>query len=356
MRCLNSFLAIVSFLLIVIVTGCAPRSGPSPSKSSWKFVGLNNIVVNRLNLFNRTIYAATQDGMYIYKNGHFKQAGLKNKNVIDIVLIKKNEWLAAVLLDSYSQKNTLFKTINGGATWHPHMGNYGGKKNVAEISELAIHPKDKNILFACGYGNVSRSRDGGQTWKSIFLTWDAVGGCNSFLKVDPLHPDIIWAGGLSATGYPSLIKSMDGGNNWLHLRQQISVNTKSRVASIDFNLSNTKVILAGMVSPTLSGDIIRKTTNSGKTWHMVLDSIKTLTLANSARNPMTIYASGAKPDPSQLFFSVSPDFGETWKMVIWKDSPPPSIHVNDMVSVMQNGHEVLYFGTNKGVYSYTFAK
>jgi hypothetical protein len=329
------------------------RAGPSPSKSSWKFVGLNNIVVNRLNLFNRTIYAATQDGMYIYKNGHFKRAGLKGKNVIDMIHIGKDTMLAG-LGDYHQNAITLFRTTDDGASWKPHMGNYGGKEGNTVVNALAINPDNKNILFARGRVNVSRSFDGGQTWKSVMFVWDGIGDGASMLKIDPYNPAVIWAGGAAATKQAMLTKSINNGDNWLHLQRKI--NVVGEVTSIAIHPFNDKIVLVGLESPFLPGSIVCKSIDGGQTWHTVLDSTYTLTLARSARDPMTIYASGAKPDPSQLFFSVSPDFGETWKMVIWKDSPSTPIHANDMVSVMQNGHEVLYFGTNKGIYSYTFAK
>ncbi|MDZ7704111.1 MAG: hypothetical protein U5L04_06465 [Trueperaceae bacterium] len=50
---------------------------------------------------------------------------------------------------------------------------------------------------------------------------------------------------------------------------------------------------------------------------------------------------------------VSSDFGESWQTVEYEDGPT-GIRVNDMVSLEVNGREVLYFGTNQGVYSYWF--
>lgn len=100
------------------------------------------------------------------------------------------------------------------------------------------------------------------------------------------------------------------------------------------------------------GGGIRKSTNNGETWSTVFDEAGILTLAHSTRNPETVYASGINSQ-GRLFFNASGDFGDTWQTVEFEDSPD-QIHVNDMVSLNEDGAEVLYFATNKGVYSYTF--
>jgi hypothetical protein len=60
---------------------------------------------------------------------------------------------------------------------------------------------------------------------------------------------------------------------------------------------------------------------------------------------------------NHFFATFYPSAGYPFnRLRYWFQKKVAPIKVNDMISVMQNCHEVLYFGTNKGIYSYTFAK
>lgn len=65
-------------------------------------------------------------------------------------------------------------------------------------------------------------------------------------------------------------------------------------------------------------------------------------MTHSPRNLLIIYASGSNTT-GKLFVLVSADFGDTWQTIEMEDGPTGI-------------REVLYFGTNNGVYSYTFGK
>jgi hypothetical protein len=54
----------------------------------------------------------------------------------------------------------------------------------------------------------------------------------------------------------------------------------------------------------------------------------------------------------RLFFLATNNFGDTWQTIEHPESPA-NIYVNDMVSVTEDGQEVIYLGTNKGLYSFT---
>lgn len=196
---------------------------------------------------------------------------------------------------------------------------------------------------------VARSTNGGNSWKVVLGQWNSWGGLGTFIKMDPYYKGTVWAGGVNALSQPILLKSTDYGETWKGFN---AIDVEAVCRDVITAPNNKKIILAGFSGAKIKSNQIRKSTDGGKTWYTVLDSIYTLTLAHSARNPEIVYASGIKPKPSKLFFSVSPDFGDTWKLIIWKNGPVRKI--NDMVTIMQNGREVLYLGTNKGVYSYTF--
>lgn len=332
----------------VFISGCGTQTDAS---LGWQFEGMQEIYVRGIvQAADGMLLLATTDGVFTYKDGRFKRAGLKGEEIEDIVFIEKYQMLAAIRYPKL-EANTLFKTTNGGGSWQPHMGNYGGEEGYTYVSELAIHPEKKNILFARGYGNVSRSLDGGQSWKSVHLTWEHFSGGTALLEIDPYRPNIIWAGGATATSDPQLRRSLDGGNNWRYLKTPLE-NTESDVTSIATLPSDSSSLLIGMASGFVSGSIIRKSTDGGQTWHTVQDSVFTLTMIQSLDAPETVYASGGNATRT-LFFLQTQNFGDSWETIEYKDSPA-DIRVNDMVAVEENGHEVLYLGTNKGVYSYRF--
>jgi len=117
------------------------------------------------------------------------------------------------------------------------------------------------------------------------------------------------------------------------------------------NNDNLLVALSGAVSPS---NIIRKSENGGESWNTVFEGIGTRAMSQSIRDNQTVYASGIISS-SKLFFAVSFDFGDSWELVEYEQGPN-NIVVNDMLSVMENDTEVLYFATNQGLYSFTFDK
>jgi len=122
-------------------------------------------------------------------------------------------------------------------------------------------------------------------------------------------------------------------------------NTEDTIHDLLINPNSSDQVIIGL------GGIL-KTTDNGESWEAAFNEAAIYTFAHSARNPEIVYASGVNAR-GQLFFIASGDFGDTWQTVEF-ESGPTQIRVNDMVSVLENGNEVLYFGTNKGVYSYTF--
>jgi hypothetical protein len=51
--------------------------------------------------------------------------------------------------------------------------------------------------------------------------------------------------------------------------------------------------------------------------------------------------------------AISEDYGDSWEIETYEESPG-GIQTNDMIVTEVNGNEKIYFGTNKGVYSYRF--
>jgi len=105
----------------------------------------------------------------------------------------------------------IFRSIDGGDTWHPLKNGIGDMP----VSALAVHPQQAEVLYAGSVlssemrGTVFKSIDGGTFWisTSLRLSWSWV----EDLVIDPLPPHTIYA----ATG-EGLFFSTDGGETWQH--------------------------------------------------------------------------------------------------------------------------------------------
>jgi photosystem II stability/assembly factor-like uncharacterized protein len=173
-------------------------------------------------------------------------------------------------------------------------------------STIAFDPNGA-IYYGTTLGGLWKTTDQGQNWVSLSDTWKvlAVGG----VAVDPVHPNIIYAGtgvangligGASTAAGVGIYKSTDSGLNWtlLPLGNMENVTTQMEV-----NPANTNLIYhAGLSGIFVSAD-------AGETWSHVLSSS---TMSSFAINPL---------DPAVLYAAVngsvekSNDSGMTWSAV-----------------------------------------
>jgi hypothetical protein len=268
---------------------------------------------------------------------------LPENNILDFVVWNNQKLLVGTGIDS-PQDTSIYLTSDTGKSWQPYQNGFGTDEQNNHLFVVERHPDKPNKLYGRGDFNVAVSSDSGQSWKNIYGSWDGFGD-GQFLVIDASNP--IWAGGTTANFQPHLFTSKDNGVSWKNL----SIPGPEATAH-DLVLNQSNNLLLGLAGSFSQANVIRKSTDGGTTWKIVLEGIGTRTLTHSARDSEIVYASGRNADGS-LFFAASGDFGESWQTIAWDDSPD-GVQVNDMVSVMENGQEVLYLGTNKGVYSYTF--
>lgn len=212
----------------VVLFSCGTGSDPVPEltlQGEWNQEGLKDTAINRIILSPGGLVLATEEGVFTGNGDGFSRAGMEDEDVVDMVFTGEDEMLAGVRSSDFSGGDTtLFKTTDGGASWQPFMGNYGGEDGKHTwVAALAVHPEDSQDLFARGGLNVSRSVDGGYTWETMFKGWEWFGSNASLLKIDPNNPDIIWAGGGNAILQPYVVKSEDGGESWVLLDENLQI-------------------------------------------------------------------------------------------------------------------------------------
>jgi len=305
---------------------------------------------------NTVLFAGTDKG--VFKNNFASNSnnwlyiglGTDSTRVVDIIAWSEQEMMVARRFDKYSAHNkVLLKTNNGGKNWTKFGNGFEGEGINKFVTHIALSSDKPDRIFAMGGLPIARSTDRGQSWKAVYKTWK-LAAFGEFLKIDRKHPNIIWAGGGTNIFTTRLVKSTDGGDTWqsLSLSPYDNGTVNGTVYDLIINASNSDHVIAGLNIG------LHKSNDGGQTWSAVFSKANIYTLTHSARDPGIIYASGQNADGT-LFFAASQDFGDHWQTVTMPGSPN-RIYVNDMVSVMQDGHEVLYLGTNKGVYSYTFEK
>jgi photosystem II stability/assembly factor-like uncharacterized protein len=352
---------VIPIILFILFGGCGTGSDPGSAKISLEgsFVqaGLPGLEVNTLTRFEGNLYAGTDSGLYrgpeASENLLWTSLGLQRQDVLKVVFLQGGKLLAAIRISDFSGSiPSMFLSADDGQSWQVWVNNYGGETGeYTWVESLAATLAPSDTLFARVSGTtVARSINGGQEWHIVNGDWNLWGGAAVLVYSDPHQQGRIFAGGVNAFSSPYLLRSADYGENWTTL--SVLENIEAVCYDVLTHPAKSTHILAGLGGAFDQALLIRKSTNGGTDWNTVHQGIITLTLTSSERNPAVVYASGINREGS-LFFLASGDFGDTWQTVEYPESPA-DIQVNDMVSVTEDGREVLYLGTNKGIYSYRF--
>jgi photosystem II stability/assembly factor-like uncharacterized protein len=213
----------------------------------------------------------------------------------------------------------------GALSWTEIGPDRGGRSTA--VSGSAARPLE--FYFGATGGGLWKTTDGGQTWHPITdrqITSSSVAA----VAVCEADPDVVYIG----TGESELrgnvmegdgvYKSVDGGKTWKHMGLE-ATQAISRIRIHPTNCNTAWVAALGAYSATTSDRGVYKTSNGGETWNKVLyrdDKTGAEDLSLDPHNPAVLYAtlwqagrwswgmSSGGPG-SGLFKST--DYGETWK-------------------------------------------
>jgi photosystem II stability/assembly factor-like uncharacterized protein len=277
-----------------------------------------------------------------------------------------------------SRNGVIFKSTNGGTSWNalnavlppPYTLQPGPGANV-----LAIDPRNTSTLYVATQLGLSRSTDGGVTWRTANLravpisslainprtpsfvyagnllstdagnTWFAVGykvlyGIDA-LAIDPRTPTNVYAGSGDCEDGLSIFRSADGGQSWTDTRAGAGC-----VSTIAIDPQMPSTVYAG----SQDGRGVYKSADGGTSWSALntrpssgSDASVINALAIDPQSTKTIYAGG----PGGIFKTT--DGGASWIAV---NSGLTGLSVNTL-AVDPNNTATVYAGTDGGLWKST---
>ncbi len=246
----------------------------------------------------------------------------------------------------------VYKSTDAGRTWQQV-----GLREVGQIGQLKIHPKNPDIAYVAAIGQpfgwgpdrgVYRTKDGGKTWQKVLFINDQTGVVS--VAINWQNPNELYAGAWRGQRRPWTIisggpaaeggvyKSTDGGDHWTRVSNGFPEDLIGKVW-VDIAQSNPKVVYAQVEAKGAKGGLYRSD-DSGATWTLVNS-----TQALRARpfyfnkvyaNPkdenevyVTELSFHRSTDGGKTFVNVNTPHGDNHVMWINPDNPKIFIETND---------------------------
>jgi photosystem II stability/assembly factor-like uncharacterized protein len=228
----------------------------------------------------------------------------------------------------------IFKTINNGTTWTPIFD----QANAVSIGDIAISQSNPDIVYvgtgentstrSAHYGDgVYKSTDAGKTWANLGLKESKRIGQ---IAIHPKNPDIVYAASMGylykGGGDKGVYKTTDGGKTWTQILKGenettgfIDVQMDPKNPNTLYAASHDRLRRAWNIRENGPGAGVYKTTDAGKTWARLDGGLPKG--AQVGRIGLAVYPK----DPKQLyaFFDIkgqggggqiwrSKDAGKSW--------------------------------------------
>jgi len=241
-----------------------------------------------------------------------------------------------------AQDNSTFYDRNG------HWINFIGGDGM----DCMIHPDDPSIVWGSSqYGSLVRSDDGGGGFKGIRPTSSEKGGWTTPMAMDQNNPNRIF------TGYGNVYRSDNKGDSWTKLSNFPVISGYGKPAIISALAlypanSSTIYIAKRMHYPYITTSSVWATHNSNQ-WEEITaglpDSLYFTALAVDDNDSLSVWITCAGFLNGAKVYHSS-DGGHTWQNQSWN---LPNIPVNVVVHQNGSNNDVVYIGTDAGVY-YTY--
>jgi len=241
-----------------------------------------------------------------------------------------------------------------------------GLKDVGQIGQLKVHPKNPDIAYVAAIGNpfgwgpergVYRTKDGGKTWQKVLFINDQTGAVS--VAINWSNPNEVYAGAWRGQRKPWTIisggpaaeggvyKTTDGGDHWARASNGFPDDLIGKVW-VDVAQSNPKVVYAQIEAKGAKGGLYR-TADGGANWTLVNSSqslrARPFYFNKAFVNPtdenevwVTELALHRSTDGGKTFTNVAEPHGDNHIVWINPDNPKIMIETNDGgVNVSQDG-------------------
>lgn len=350
----NTFLyrfLIICFFPVFILAGCGTTDFGEPVNldGSWSSGGLEGIEVNVLEPDGDELLIGTKSGIFFLEENIITSLGLGDYDIRGAVRTGDGSQLVGVSRVD-DDHPAIFRRQSGSSDWEPFQNNYGGDDELNYVYRLESTGKLSDTLFA--QGCAARSYDGGKTWEPLSDTWNCSRtGLPVLLFIDSFHSSRVWMGGVTGTSQAYLFKSDDYGETWTNVSDGLSDNVEAVAYDVITHPDDSDMVLAGLGGAVAASNTVMKSRDGGESWETVIEKTGVHTFARSLKKPSLIYAAG-RDASTKLFFAYTTDFGESWEKQIFEEGPD-IVTTNDMEVMTIDGKEVIFFGTDKGLFSFT---
>jgi photosystem II stability/assembly factor-like uncharacterized protein len=264
--------------------------------NTWKFVtALRSRLAPTSLLVSNTgrLYLGTTEGLFEYENNEWTHPIQGNVSVIASGSPLSQRIYAGVLISG------AFTRPDSSSEWISVNRGFAH----AVTNDVAVAPFSPLTVYAAMPTGVSRSSDGGNSWRSV------ESNSTEALAIDPHDPNVVFA------AQQSLKKSVDGGETWKIVRENLA-------SAIAVAPSDSTIVYAALI------DTMSKSVDGGETWTGIGEGLPfsyygfyygygftatSVTVAPS--DPTTVFVGQVEG----LFKSI--DGGNSWKFV----SSAPSV-------------------------------
>ncbi len=241
-------------------------------------------------------------------------------------------------------QNGIYASADGGISWSKRaesVGNYRG------FTRIRVASSDEKILYGVAIiEGAFRSDNGGRNWQAISqgLPKDANGSLNAqSLAIDPTNAKVVYLGtGWDPFGGNGVYKSTDGGATWAAANHGM---LDYSITALAVDPVNPQIIYAG----GYEGELF-KSTDGGATWNKIKPDLLD-------RNPIReIVIDPAKPEVIYLLGEqsgvlVSTDGGTTW-YTIGKPSSENRPQLKSMAVAFDTPPSVIIGAAGEGGWQY----
>ncbi len=175
--------------------------------------------------------------------------------------------------------------------------------------EAAWNYRDPNqILESSQFNTISKSTDGGQTWKQLELPVN-IGPFITRIASSQLAPDLVFI-----SSYSGLVKSTDFGDSWEVKTMPFKWQFSDAGPPIQISVADADVVWTGSAMSETSNVVVSK--DAGESWSICNNytqaTLGALTgIATHPGNPSSAYILFSQADGPKVLKTT--DYGQTWK-------------------------------------------